>query len=603
MHTAKIKTQKYWFFILFGSVFATPAVYLFFFSIVSTLHGSIQMQSWPATSATLDAAEVVNHHSDDGTTYEATAKYHYSVNGITYRNNQVFISSGSDNINDFQERFGGKLEQDYYQHRPITIYYNPEDPSNAIIHRQVRWKLLSFKLFFVLIFGLCGFGMMFWGWRGSKINTAPETASQLWLANPAWLENKILSDGKSSALAAILFAAFWNIFSWGMTFFIFPDALRKEGLMVALIVLFFPAVGLGLLYWAWRSTQQWRKFGKTPLQLEPFPGEIGGDVGGKISFRQKLPQQGIYRVTLTLVINNTRTTHKGHSEEQLIWQKEGTATVKADMLGSALGFRFKVPDDLTESDLLTASNPHIWRLTVENKEIGLDRGFEIPVYARSQAADNIRQHYNPQSEYSSLLDKPEGASSPVSAIGDYLPFKDTPGAPHYAQASHALPTVIHYPAFRKPGLHLIFAINGSFFLALGVWLWMQPDTPGPLGPGFCFLGGLVALTGFYGLGHSLTTTLNGRKIQTVTKLFGITISRKTAPYPEIEKIISKEIHRTKSSSDRNWTVHYGILAKLKNGNKIRIALAEGETAASIVRDYFAGLLNLPIEDTPGLANS
>ena len=62
-------------------------------------------------------------------------------------------------------------------------------------------------------------------------------------------------------------------------------------------------MGLGLLVWAVRQTLAWRCFGMTLLELDPFPGAIGGDIGGLLELR--LPYSP-FRITLTCLYVYTR---------------------------------------------------------------------------------------------------------------------------------------------------------------------------------------------------------------------------------------------------------------------------------------------------------
>jgi hypothetical protein len=65
-------------------------------------------------------------------------------------------------------------------------------------------------------------------------------------------------------------------------------------------------VGLGLLVWAVRQTLAWRCFGMTLLELDPFPGAIGGDIGGLLELRLPYNPRCPFRITLTCLYVYTR---------------------------------------------------------------------------------------------------------------------------------------------------------------------------------------------------------------------------------------------------------------------------------------------------------
>lgn len=580
-NTQYIKTKLNWFYIIFGSFFAVPALGIFMVSVVLSVSESIQMKSWHSASAIIQSADIGYYQGGEGgTTYLAKARYQYQVDGITYNNSRVQISSGSDNIGSFQKDVAGKLRANYANGEPVTIYYNPKNPADSIIYRELRWGLLLFTSMFVLLFGGAGFGVMYWGWRGNKTNVSLQTSSEPWLSEVNWMNNTIYSDSKSGFISLAIIAVFWNAISWLFVFVGLEDAYKDEGLMVTLIILMFPAAGLGILYLAIKSWKQWRKFGRTPLVLSPFPGQVGGDVGGTIQFQQRLPDQDEYLATLSLL--RSYTTGSGddkETEEELVWHKEGLAKLKQVLTAdveSELKFRFKTHDNLPESNTGTSSDYYIWRITIENKQIGLIHNFDIPVFnVAGQALSGIDRQ-----EYSSVSDRPnttDNRRNQKVSMEKYLPFKDSRG-------SFSDQSVIHYPLFRKVALNSLFALIGGFFFAVGIYLWFEKDAPAIMGMFFCFLGGLACLAGLYGMSHSLTITMANNRLEVVKTILGLSIKRHSHNYSEVKSVISKELYR--SNSGNKHSIHYNILAVLDNGKKIKLAEAENDIAQNLIVDFF-----------------
>ena len=588
-HPSYIKTQRNWRMIVFGAVFTIPAILSLFWSIIPSVYEATQMRSWQATSATLYSAELTSHRGK-ATTYRANATYQFNVGKYVYRNDRVQISSRSDNVGSFQEQLGSQLERDYRNKQPITVYYNLDNPHDTIIHREIRWELFFFDSIFVAVFGFAGIGMLLWGWYGHKTNIAPEATSKPWLSDLRWMNNSIASDSKSNVYSSAIFAIFWNLISIPLAILLVSDAYHKQGLMVATIVMLFPLVGLGLIYWVFHNLKEWRAFGKTPLTLKPFPGEIGGDVAGKILFKRRLSNTHDYSITLTCVWQyKTGSSDNRQTNEDLIWQKEGTSQLKQVLtknVNSELHFRFKVPEGLEESTTGSASNRHIWRLTLENKELGLNRSFEIPVFVVASQQTSSRQ------EYSSIEDVNDASPELIHKhkgkidINDYLPFQDSTTN---ALASFSPETIIHYPIFRKFALNSLFAIVGIVFFSIGIYLWNDKNAPLIIAVIFSFLGGLTGLAGLYNLGSSLKVTITESTLKSVKKLFGFTTSNLTINNSDIQEITNKEHYRSQSGGKH--VIHYNILALLRNGKKIKIAEAENETARKIVLDYFQQKLN------------
>ena len=47
---------------------------------------------------------------------------------------------GSDNIDSWQRDMRELVSTAFKKHRPITVYVNPAEPSQAVIDRNIRWK-------------------------------------------------------------------------------------------------------------------------------------------------------------------------------------------------------------------------------------------------------------------------------------------------------------------------------------------------------------------------------------------------------------------------------------------------------------------------------
>ncbi len=176
----------------------------------------------------------------------------------------------------------------------------------------------------------------------------------------------------------------WNLLAAPLSFVVYKEVVEKENYFL-LVFLPFPLVGIGLLFWSVRLLREWRRFGAAPLLLEPFPGSIGGHVGGTIDIR--LPFNPHNRFTLTLSCmqcfeidsDGSRTMH-----EQAQWQDELIPQVDSCPTGTRLSFCFDVPKGLSESDAeQTGERYNLWRLNVRGNMPGtaFDRSFNIPVYA------------------------------------------------------------------------------------------------------------------------------------------------------------------------------------------------------------------------------
>ena len=409
-----------------------------------------------------------------------------------------------------------------------------------------------------------------------------------WLNNPNWATNRIFSSSNSMLYQIVLFTLFWNGFSYAMVYFILPDAYRDSGITVALVILIFPAAGLWLFYITFKGLKEWLTFGKTPLEMTPFPGVIGGNVGGRIPFRKRLNNRYDYHVTLTLLreyIIGSGKDKDRHSK--LIWQKSGIATLKqvlADGIKSELLFRFEVPDNLAESSATPLSNQqpeqYLWQLTLENKETGIDRSFEIPIYVASSQINNAKNMYESSTVIKESTEIKTNRDE-TAKIDDFLPFTANTETNRIGFNQQ---TIIHYPMFRQLFTNLLLIALGTLFFAVGIFAWLEKGSSLISTLIFCLLGGFIALAALHSLGSSLTITLNKSSLETEQKLFGFSIRKKQAYFSAIQEIKSRISYRSRVSD--KFITHYKIIAVINNNYKITLADAESETAKHVVLKYF-----------------
>ena len=108
------------------------------------------------------------------------------------------------------------------------------------------------------------------------------SAEQPWLDNKAWKNNSIASDARRAHWVMWGVALFWNLVSLPLLFQ-FQDIWQKvQREPLTALALLFPLVGLALIVLAINATRQKRCFGLTPLVMDPFPGSLGGQLGGRI---------------------------------------------------------------------------------------------------------------------------------------------------------------------------------------------------------------------------------------------------------------------------------------------------------------------------------
>lgn len=522
-------------------------------SISASVFDAWQMQSWAPVEATLVQAGYETHSGDDSDTYEAYADYTYVFGNREFQNNRVSISGGGDNIGEYQRNTGRRLERSLARGEKVTAYVNPDDPSQAILDPTLRWGLIGFKSIFMLVFGGIGLGMLIYIFRASseeKDASSPQYSGSPWLLNDAWQTATIRSNARNAMWFTWGFAALWNLISAPIPFLLYEELVTK-GNKLAWIALLFPLVGLWLLSRSIRLTLEWLKFGLSPVTLDPFPGSIGGHVGGTIDLGIPFNDATKFSLTLTNVHSYMSGSGDDRSRrESAKWQDSLVAHAAPGPRGTRLSFRFDVPKDLKESDAQKGSGSyHLWRLNLQAELPGVDvdRDYELPVYPTGRASRNLSGYAMQKSRTDQVsLDEQK-----VQAL--FRSTFDARGrAIYFAMGRHLA------GGFSAMAFGSIFAGAGWFLGAVeGHWIF---------GGVFGFVGAVIMLSGLYFTLNSLEVRQTGDGIESARRILGIPVRRTTmrrADFVDFEKSSSMQ-----SQSNGKHVMHYSVYAVDRSGGKV-----------------------------------
>jgi uncharacterized protein DUF3592 len=171
-----------------------------------------------------------------------TISYQYMIDGKRYHGDRLGtnILGGTDDVDDFHDRVREHLSEAQSNNKPITVWVNPDDPSESMFDRDIRWKLMMFAGVFALAFGGVGVGALVF-------------------AAASLLPESILDRLKNSKFSGVgtlwIFAFFWNVLSFPIAILAVPDMLA-EGNWFGLLILIFPLIGVLLLWGAVQGTWQ-----------------------------------------------------------------------------------------------------------------------------------------------------------------------------------------------------------------------------------------------------------------------------------------------------------------------------------------------------------
>jgi len=547
----KTSRAAYWGGTLFGLLFFGVGAGFLVLGVMPNLWDAVRMRDWVQVPAEVVQLDLKSNHGDDTTTYKVSARFRYTYDGRGYTGDRVGIADGgSDNVGDWQHDTWSRLKGSKH----TALWVNPANPSESVFDRELRWGLLGFKMIFVIVFGGFG-GVVLWFLNRKPAPVPPGLPA--WQASAAWHDNRIRSGAKASLWFAWGFAVMWNAISAPIPFIV-PGELARGNPMIW-IALLFPAVGLGLLIWAIRQTLAWRRFGVTQLQLDPFPGALGGDVGGTLELRLPYNPKHRFRVTLTCLHVYTRRTSDGNETvRDAKWQDEQTAVVEPGLHGTRLRFLFQSPSDLPESSGEGGSR-YEWTVQIAARLPGadFDRGWQIPVFRDAG---------------------PQTARTPVRRREEDAGTLDEPGTVLIRETGAGIE--LYYPYFRHPGLALGILATGGIFLApvrLIDAVAGNRGVPGPFLWLFSVIGALILIWGTYLAGNSLRVSAGKQGLTAVRGIFGLRFARHAAA-DDITGI-GKSIGMQSRQGSRAQA-YYRIHARTRDGR--RIALGEGLTGASRV---------------------
>jgi len=555
---------------IFMTIFALPffsvGVWMLW-SVSSALVESYQMRGWVQVEAQLSRGGYDSHSGDDGYTYEAYAEYHYSFADQSFVANRVSMSGGADNIGNYQTEIGRNLSNAHSRGEAILVYVDPDNPGSAIIDRGVRWGLLGFKSIFVFVFGGVGLGLLIFVWRApkEKDKSDPKFATSPWLLDNDWQTATIRSSSKTSMYAMWAFAAFWNLISAPLPFVMYDEVVIKENYL-ALAGLLFTAVGIGLIVWAYRLTREWRRFGVTPVVLDPFPGSIGGHVGGTIELALPFDPANEFELTLTNLHSYMSGSGKNRNrKEKAIWQDAIVAHADSGSRGTKLTFRFDVPDGMNESDANRDDSYYIWRLNLAAELDGtdIDRSYDIPVYATATQSRHLTNVVT------------ERARQKQTARADKS-ILNTVNVQHGSGG-----TRMFYPIGRNIGAAMIGFVVGSVFAAIG-WFVASHEGQTLFGIVFGGVGTLVAVGTFYSMTNSLEVSRDGDGIKTVRRVLGIPVKRSYMRRSAFVKFTKDSKYQSQGAGKH--VMHYAIYAVDTSGDKVVVGegfKGESEAKAAI----------------------
>ena len=542
---------------IFGAFFILPALFIFVMGPLDTLRLHLVTSYWQEVPATLNSIDVKSH-SGDSTTYSLEGHFDYRYNGRSYTGEQVSYYSGSDNIGSWHSEMEQKIRIAAGQGR-LTAWVNPDNPQESYLVRDIRWAKLGFMSIFFLVFAGAGAAVVVYGRYSGKHGGH---------------NNGVVYSGQNITQWILAFMA-------GMFFLLpipalvsIPSEISK-GNPAILAVLLFPAVASGLAFAAWKSRRNWLYYGRTPLTMNPIPGNTHGDIGGEICI-EKTAIRGNWNVRLQCVRSTRSSGKNSHTSESILWQRQTTPELSESNGATYVRFIFQ-PDENLPASYRKGRTSVFWRLTLTGPDapVKLERNFVLPVVEGSR-----KSTLELSSEHQSSVAQDQVAKA-SAALSEELQF-----------SGNRDDLVIESAAGRHLSMSFIFAFMGVFFSVIGVVLFNLAESEGfmlyLMGTVFVLFGVPFTLGGIFSLGRSLEARITPGKVETVRRWMGRALWRRHAVFTRAEQLQMSSAGTSTVGSETTEYFHIGIL----DGHRtVRVAeMIEGREAAELLMERLKALL-------------
>src|SRR5690349_15269896 len=108
------------------------------------------VSGWPDTSGTVVASQIEWRSDSEGSTQYPAVLYSYTVMGQSYSSTRIApgVEMGGSGA--------GKVVARYPVNSQVTVYYNPQNPSDAVLEKKAGSQILFWGLLILFDCILCG---------------------------------------------------------------------------------------------------------------------------------------------------------------------------------------------------------------------------------------------------------------------------------------------------------------------------------------------------------------------------------------------------------------------------------------------------------------
>jgi hypothetical protein len=458
--------------VLFGAVFMLVGCLPIGLAAWSFIQ-SQAAQSWHETPCIIKELEFHSRTSTDSdghtsTTYNVTGSFSYYVDDMEYTSEQLVFSVGSDSFESYWRELYDRLDQ-ARRTESATCFYDPNDPTQAVIDRTVRVTHLIFLIIFGLIFFTIGavvaIGIPLFGRRrqnkGITATTAQPPTGETTHALPA-------HRAKAAAAGLSLFALLWNLISWPIALLFLVDDEAKEWFAYVLLSLF-PLVGSLVAIGAFFALKNYFR-----LRTYRYGLPNGVPVPGNPATARLigLPAAASWVIEIAEVSEHTSRSSNGNTSTSLEidWSYRLTvADAELRQADHSLLINFPLPNDATGQP----GTHRFWQLILKD-DTGTTTKLDLPLDQE-------------------IILGPLDRSTILSATDQTVDQQAGPGSKYITLEASRV--IINTPWTSGLIGRLIGMFFGGIFAFIGFAIWFWGDAPFI----FAFIFGLLGLPIFIGL--------------------------------------------------------------------------------------------------------
>jgi hypothetical protein len=298
-----------------------------------------------------------------------TCTYTYVYSGHTYSSSRIGIDSEASHFGSSGNALFDRLAPAGKKGEAVPCLVNPDRPEEAVLDREVAlgWMVIYSLLSAVMLLASLGvIASASWSRRARSIVSSDQSREGHSLV--------VRSPGRALHRAGIIGAILWFVMT-GPVLVMSIERLGSEP--SAGLALLATAVGLVFLFWGVRKLLQFRRFGRSHLEIESPPVRLGGCLHGKAVIRGDLTGLSEVKITFecsVFVPAKRRVTVCSVWSETLVQP----CTTTFGQSETAVSFQFRIPSASSAKKVVPPESVN-WLLTVTGNAQGADLAMSFPL--------------------------------------------------------------------------------------------------------------------------------------------------------------------------------------------------------------------------------